>query len=1129
MLWNNMYFGYSGPTKVMTKQSQYTVKHQQLLSDVINRLHPQYTNDTLCTSLIGTPGSHYMDFVNVQCDTEVHVSGIMCMKGGTGPVNAFNTVHDITHWLLWKNPSIASLPFPEVSNFNLINTDRYAHTNITITEEFADAYNSDELLLEWESKLSWKWWHAAKSCSSCCRSSLNFTTAVNSNTLDRDLNTCVICKMLHRFSTCVTGEDINQLSQKISFSTTMITKAMNMTIRSGTMVKAIQQCQFGWVPVQNQCVKLVESSHEIPEGDTVHQSCNTNNGLSCTNKQICSFTEQIVFSKPFKTMAIDWNLGFHGVVFLNGTKIICLHWYFKQMKGHLHTSSCKNHTLHYLALCLPPKKTECPPGYATCKHSCIADKYGCLSRKSKPNCVAKFQVSTSFCYRECHSDNCTCNRLFFQCPSGGCLHSSKLCDGVSDCLHNEDELICGQYQHDTIGKILLKQFVGGRLSAVADFFPDEPDASDEINYINLLKSTTIGVSSLCIPGEELSCMKGHPTCYPVDKQCVYDRTEQGSLKYCRNAAHLIGCTSRSNIQCSSMFKCHDSYCIPIHLLCDGTLDCPHGDDESECPITSCHNMLHCGNICVHPNEICDGVSQCEGGEDELMCGAPVCPLNCECLGYTVYCQGLRSFDFNSASLGLTKILIVRQSWESYSLNTLTLPSLLILDVSHNLKYKTLKSELVGLRNLQTLLLSNNSLSIIAVGFFQGVESLRKLDLSWNALKYLQWQSFKGLRYLDHVVLHHCELTAIDMGAVSLYIVLLDISFNQLSRLDIPCDESHSQKVDMVIILANNIRYINTATNSCVSQFISDQKGFCCLSGLSGRCTSDKGYKCKSLLQSYVFVYTCTIGIFILIHNIAAMIYNLYVPDVQSISIALLSLTGLLITEPLFSLIIWHAHYQKELLYHEIFISKHISCMISQAAVLLSQQLSVSIWLFISVYKCYGVTALQIKISPTVTKYTNISLGCTCIVWFILINVAVSSKNSPNTVSQCLLNNSKSGVFLLVPIFGFVNIVSCLIVVALQGQILRLAWKSHLFINSQKHGQSVFLPVAWRLSTSIIHSISTIIPSSIFMILAVLTPVSDKSIFLSVIILFPMQSLSFPLLHTFTGPKFIAMIKKERNK
>jgi hypothetical protein len=115
----------------------------------------------------------------------------------------------------------------------------------------------------------------------------------------------------------------------------------------------------------------------------------------------------------------------------------------------------------------------------------------------------------------------------------------------------------------------------------------------------------------------IPCMEGHPTCYPINKLCVFDYDPQtGYLSFCRNGAHLKSCR---HIDCPSMFKCHQSYCIPLRFVCNGKADCPTGLEEHTnfCRQFACPGLFRCkrGN-CLHPTEVCDGITHCPHGDDE---------------------------------------------------------------------------------------------------------------------------------------------------------------------------------------------------------------------------------------------------------------------------------------------------------------------------------------------------------------------------------------------------------------------------------------------------------------------------------------------------------------------------------
>ena len=159
-------------------------------------------------------------------------------------------------------------------------------------------------------------------------------------------------------------------------------------------------------------------------------------------------------------------------------------------------------------------------------------------------------------------------------------------------MNNEDESVCFNLKstpHNT--------------DVRNDLIPDKEDSSDEEIYINLLRSVRKEVDDACDSLDQVPCLKGHPACYSIDKMCLYDHTQDGRLKYCRNGLHLLEC---EHFQCSGSFKCKHSYCVPTYKVCNGVQDCPYGDDEVMCPVLACVNMLQCGQRCVHPSEICDG-------------------------------------------------------------------------------------------------------------------------------------------------------------------------------------------------------------------------------------------------------------------------------------------------------------------------------------------------------------------------------------------------------------------------------------------------------------------------------------------------------------------------------------------
>ncbi|KAM3967500.1 uncharacterized protein ACR2FA_010200 isoform 2-T2 [Aphomia sociella] len=65
------------------------------------------------------------------------------------------------------------------------------------------------------------------------------------------------------------------------------------------------------------------------------------------------------------------------------------------------------------------------------------------------------------------------------------------------------------------------------------------------------------------------------------------------------------------------FGCGDGTCVPRDWICDGTADCPSGEDESSCVLCDA-NEFRCrsSGSCIMKRWLCDGYADCPGGEDE---------------------------------------------------------------------------------------------------------------------------------------------------------------------------------------------------------------------------------------------------------------------------------------------------------------------------------------------------------------------------------------------------------------------------------------------------------------------------------------------------------------------------------
>ena len=621
MEWNNIYYRNLGPNKISTNNSFYGSVHQALIWNATYRLQPRFKEDVGCTLLLGTPGPARMEFLTVDCGLKVKTSGILCMEGGIPPKQTPQVLYTLNHWF---SLTLQELGFSHFKHLSAINLKRLPLKSFKrkiagqIIPDISKVLTTTYLqhISRYRESLSRWAWH--EDIYTICNDSIRIAYSVLQHT-----SVSEICAILAPF----------KQAKVIHLSSQVIVPTIQSNLKSRSVLKVIREmtatvhCLPGWIVVNGKCLTL----GRLPQAGLPHDATDICEYMPEDN-ELEELYEHFLFARM---MSLSY-LTCHTVKHETGARYLCVN-----NSTHLRIVEHEKFTI-----CItPPVKTECQPGYIDCKGTCILDSIDCIDISDSLTCFGAscnvssiadvcytpLPVTTSdYCYKHCHPDNCTCDSLYFQCMSGGCIHSAMLCDDKADCLHAEDEDICSR-----VDRAAPTSYY--KHSRLDDLFPDEMNASDELSYIHLLKSRHEKINT-CAIGSELPCVIGHSACYPVDKQCHYDLAEDGRLRYCTNGAHLEGCTITSQVECSGSFKCQYSYCIPTFRVCDGTLDCPYADDEEDCPITFCQNMLKCGDRCIHSLQICDGISQCTDHEDELMCGAPICPDNCQCLGFSVRCN-----------------------------------------------------------------------------------------------------------------------------------------------------------------------------------------------------------------------------------------------------------------------------------------------------------------------------------------------------------------------------------------------------------------------------------------------------------------------------------------------------------
>ncbi len=346
-------------------------------------------------------------------------------------------------------------------------------------------------------------------------------------------------------------------------------------------------------------------------------------------------------------------------------------------------NNISSHSL-YILLCEASmfiSNGNCLHGHTVCSDdTCILSHYVCDGRADCPDAsdeadcshVCSYSENINLnCFTSCKGPECVCTDLYFPCVLGGCVPWSRVCDGVLDCPHGEDEQKCyfsdmgnatralfvANNLHDNV-PITPKGFDytcinGSNISHVRvnDLVPDCPEQDDEETYYAFLKNGSrtdfFTERILCIESDATICVKNYKdVCYPRHLHCIHKPINatrsvlapEKTSETCRNGAHLNNCELYT---CPSHFKCPSAYCIPVYSVCNVRIDCPYGEDEENCQKISCPGFLLCRDdkLCVHPNDVWSGNVKCPiSMDDKAFEHIEKCTMYCECPGNAIKCH-----------------------------------------------------------------------------------------------------------------------------------------------------------------------------------------------------------------------------------------------------------------------------------------------------------------------------------------------------------------------------------------------------------------------------------------------------------------------------------------------------------
>ena len=400
----------------------------------------------------------------------------------------------------------------------------------------------------------------------------------------------------------------------------------------------------------------------------------------------------------------------------------------------------------------------------------------CSENEDEQNCDHVICSTHKYCTNGCVFPDCICTQLYHQCTLGGCIHQTFACDGVVHCpADDSDELMC-QYQ---LSKSTQKKRLPNDVFSLCNSFSNET--------------------------------------YPNNEICLLTRDQYGVVEHCSNTEHLRFCV---DFRCPNHYKCLESYCIPLHFVCDGIKDCPTGQDEDYCEEFVCQGYFQCKGmpLCLHLNYLCDGVVDCPiHSDDEQQCDNYQCPINCQCIGSTVTCTAVtltslqyisehknRKAIILSSNTPMVKsenihfrhfpwLLILNLTGIQFSRNVYPqafthLPQLRILDLTKirvnldqrntfrymdSLKHLylvrteifTLYSNTFQLPNLISLHLQHSGIHYIESYVFCFVTNLQTLNISYNKIKHISINTFQNLDKLHILDISNNKLSTIEESSL----------------------------------------------------------------------------------------------------------------------------------------------------------------------------------------------------------------------------------------------------------------------------------------------------------------------------------------------------------------------------